>query len=81
MRINVPNIAFGAALFDLMENVCFLVVVESYPRERLRVARLGVIGKRLKLTFLLGSIASLGTLLGVNGLRWIWNRVRSHSPT
>ncbi len=65
LRWNAPLFAFLPALFDWGENVCFVVIINHYPKARLRLARMAVVFKRLKLATLFASIAITLVLLVV----------------
>lgn len=71
LRWNAPLFAFLPALFDWGENVCFLVIINRYPVVMPRLARIGVVFKRLKLAALFATIGVTMLLLLVTGVMWI----------
>ena len=71
LRWNAPLFAFLPALFDWGENVCFVVIINRYPKVMPRLAQVAVIFKRLKLITLFATIGITLLLLVVTLIMWV----------
>ncbi|MDQ3398267.1 MAG: hypothetical protein M3511_10960 [Deinococcota bacterium] len=72
LRLHTPALLLLTALWDWLENIFLLVVINAYPQELLWAAEAAILFKRLKLGFLFTFqpvVIVLATVAGIVSLR------------